>query len=541
MSKIASAQNSKTTVNSKTSVVSGEVEDASVKSDFIYGGPFIGQPKKDIFLNTTTPINICLQGTYKRSFAHYSIKERLPVILTRVIDTLSRERSATGGSDDDVKKAIAYISQLKNEVITNKKYVLLTVDSKEAKLWNKWIENCDPKDYFTSTWLFTECYVYRRLREAFELQPKLSNYDPFFTQKTSAFASSLEPMCVIATKLEQMENAEKDQLKQNFVTLLKLSLWSNKCDLSLTLGSVPESVADPIKLITDLKDKLLVDDTSKIVDQVLSKAEAMQKNIDNKTTFKEQCSCIRLAGGVKPEPPPVDPANPEEKKEIPCPSKMTMPSVVIFDIVCDNAGYELFTDLCIAHFLIAKDIVKKVRFHVKKIPWFVSDVTPKDFRYVITECTKASFRKEVPASVPADAGENAEPPAPLVITAEALNKLGAQWLAFVENGTFVVIADDFWTSPHPYKDMKKHDPMLYRKLQFAVGIIFKGDLNYRKLLGEKRWNPVNGFENSLQGFMPAPVIAIRTVKSELICGLPKGKAEQINKIDEKWMEKGDYG
>lgn len=45
----------------------------------------------------------------------------------------------------------------------------------------------------------------------------------------------------------------------------------------------------------------------------------------------------------------------------------------------------------------------------------------------------------------------------------------------------------------------------------------------------------------LSGFIPAPIIACRTVKADLICGLPKGKAEALNKIDEKWMEKGDYG
>jgi hypothetical protein len=47
--------------------------------------------------------------------------------------------------------------------------------------------------------------------------------------------------------------------------------------------------------------------------------------------------------------------------------------------------------------------------------------------------------------------------------------------------------------------MKKYDYNLYRKLQFAVAILFKGDLNYRKLLGERNCNPVLGFEPALQG------------------------------------------
>lgn len=45
----------------------------------------------------------------------------------------------------------------------------------------------------------------------------------------------------------------------------------------------------------------------------------------------------------------------------------------------DNAGYELFTDLCLADYLVTYKFVNIVRFHGKAIPWFVSDVTEQDF------------------------------------------------------------------------------------------------------------------------------------------------------------------
>lgn len=55
---------------SKTSLVaSGKNvidEDDSTKPDFIYGGPFIKVEKPSPFINTTTPINLPLQGTFKK-------------------------------------------------------------------------------------------------------------------------------------------------------------------------------------------------------------------------------------------------------------------------------------------------------------------------------------------------------------------------------------------------------------------------------------------------------------------------------------------
>ncbi|CAH0718380.1 unnamed protein product, partial [Brenthis ino] len=495
-------------------------------------------------MRIVSPRNVVMRGIYGMSFAYYSLKERLPIILTKVIDYLSREsgkiKSAHGASDEDIRSLIQYITKLKNDLVTNKKYELLTVDTPEAKKWNEFIQNSDCQYYFTNVWVFSECYVYRRLREGCELTKNLRNFDPFDEQKEKAFMESLEPMCVVADKLVTMlPESDKDKRKSDFATLLKICLWANKCDLSLSMGEqvnlkddasiTSRKLLDPFQLVLDLKDKVLVDDTAKICDLVITKAESMAKAIEG---CPEEVKMEKAEGEQEEQP-----------EHPPCPAKMTTPQCVTFDIVCDNSGYELFSDLCLAHFLISQNIVKKVRFHVKKIPWFVSDVTPKDFEYVINACAQASFSKEVPPeprSETAD-GESVQAEGPRIVTSENLRNLGKEWMKYYEDGTFVVMCDDFWTYPHVYKDMKLYDPQLYRKLQFAIAVLFKGDLNYRKLLGEINCNPSLGFEAALQGFMPAPVIALRTVKADLICGLPKGKWEQLNKIDEKWMEKGDYG
>lgn len=526
-------------VRSETTVVTDE--DNSTKADFIYGGPFIKVEKPSPFLDTATPINIQLQGTFKKSFAYYTLKERLPVILTKTIDYLAREsskiKSSHGASDDDVRGLIQYITKLKNDLMTNKKYAPLTVDTPEAKKWNDWIAAAENQYYFTNVWVFSECYIYRRLIEGCELTKGLKNFDPFEEQKEKSFVNSLEAMCAVADKLVTMlDPSDKDKRKTDFVSLLKICLWANKCDLSLSMGEQvsmddgnPKNIIDPFQMIIDFKDKVLVDDSAKIADLVVAKAEAMAKAI-------EGCSSEQKSPEAS-EAPEVS----EETQPAPCPAKLTTPQTIMFDIVCDNAGYELFTDLCVANFLVSQNIVKKVRFHVKRIPWFVSDVTPKDFKHVISSCAQANYSREVPAETKPEGEANSEPEEPRSINSNNLRSLGEAWNKYLEDGTFVVMCDDFWTSPHVYKDMKKYDPNLYRKLQYAAAILFKGDLNYRKLLGERNCNPTISFESALQGFMPAPLFALRTVKADLICGLPKGKWEQLNGIDEKWMETGDYG
>jgi len=55
----------------------------------------------------------------------------------------------------------------------------------------------------------------------------------------------------------------------------------------------------------------------------------------------------------------------------------------IIHIVLDNAGYELFTDLCFAAFLVTIVPTTKIMFHAKLYPWYVSDTTIHDFLWML--------------------------------------------------------------------------------------------------------------------------------------------------------------
>lgn len=89
--------------------------------------------------------------------------------------------------------------------------------------------------------------------------------------------------------------------------------------------------------------------------------------------------------------------------------------------------------------------------------------------------------------------------------------------------------------------MREIDGDLYVYLGEAHLVIFKGDLNYRKLLGDMNWDPTDDFITCLRGFQPTNICTLRTLKSDLVCGLPQGKAEELGRLDPQWMCTGEYG
>lgn len=72
-------------------------------------------------------------------------------------------------------------------------------------------------------------------------------------------------------------------------------------------------------------------------------------------------------------------------------------------------------------------------------------------------------------------------------------------------------------------------------------VIFKGDLNYRKLFGERNWEPTTPVSVALQNFQPTKMCILRTLKADIICGLRKGLAEELDETDPNWMVSGNYG
>jgi hypothetical protein len=74
----------------------------------------------------------------------------------------------------------------------------------------------------------------------------------------------------------------------------------------------------------------------------------------------------------------------------------------------------------------------------------------------------------------------------------------------------------------------------------AALVVCKGDANYRRLIGDCHWEPTTRFEDAV-AYFPAPVVALRTLKAELIVGLRAGAAERLDAEDAEWRVNGRRG
>lgn len=424
-------------------------------------------------IDMVTPWNEYLSAKYKRSFAYHTVRNRLPVTVTQVLDHLSRKKEELAQSlgevsREEVKQIIGYFSKLKNEMQTNKPLTPFSSNEVDEKSWNDFLKNSEnslgrPLLWFADVWLHIECYLYRRIREAFALTQHFHNYDPFRHQKEDAFTGSLQAIAVVGTHLVKVcSSVASADAEKYVVQFLKLSLWGNRCDLSISGGKEIAQVADPLEMISQLDNLILANDLSKVWD-VLCKE----------------------------------------------------PSSRVIDIIFDNSGYELFTDLCIAHLLIKLKLADKVRFHAKRVPWFISDVMEHDFNWLIDEMGKQS-------------------------ATPSLLELSKEWKSYLSSGCWSLSDEPFWTLPYSYDCMKDVDTELYDSFKESKLLIFKGDLNYRKLVGDMNWPHTEEFTVALRGFTPAPLVSLRTIKADVVVGLKPGKAEEVAKVDEDWLTTGKY-
>ena len=74
----------------------------------------------------------------------------------------------------DIKNIVGKLSQLRNEMMTNKTIRPLEDTYSDTKIWNGIIkdlksleDNKSESKWFNTPWLTVECYLYRRIFEAF--------------------------------------------------------------------------------------------------------------------------------------------------------------------------------------------------------------------------------------------------------------------------------------------------------------------------------------------------------------------------------------
>jgi len=81
----------------------------------------------------------------------------------------------------------------------------------------------------------------------------------------------------------------------------------------------------------------------------------------------------------------------------------------------------------------------------------------------------------------------------------------------------------------------------FMKYMYVLLQIVEGDLNYRKLVGDRQWpRQATSFCESLLQFNPAPLLSLRTLKCDVCVGLSAATVAKLDKENKDWMTNGQY-
>jgi hypothetical protein len=202
------------------------------------------------------------------------------------------------------------------------------------------------------------------------------------------------------------------------------------------------------------------------------------------------------------------------------------------DIILDNAGFELFVDLILTGYLLQSGLATYVVLHPKNIPWFVSDVIPKDFGDMLNVLVNAKAFYETPSDNDKLDGTFPEPISEK--EEDDMKQLFSSWSTLYADGKIILRPNVFWTEGGSYWRLPHTAPALYKDLQESELVIHKGDLNYRKLTSDALWDPTTPFVEAIGPLGRGSglrTLALRTCKADVVVGLPEGEDERLRAMD----------
>lgn len=198
-------------------------------------------------------------------------------------------------------------------------------------------------------------------------------------------------------------------------------------------------------------------------------------------------------------------------------------------LIADNAGTELLMDLALIDLLLgegegqgdgagdfqsrphdSRPYADRVTLHLKLQPFFVSDAMPRDVSASLVALSQGD---------------------------PAAQSLARRLREHIESGRLVLYPHWFYPTPFFYFQLPAD---LLAQLRGSDLVILKGDVNYRRVLGDAHWEPTTPF-TSATSYFPAPLVCLRTLKAELIVGLKAGEAERLDALDKAWRVDGKRG
>ena len=345
--------------------------------------------------------------------------------------------------------AVQKIKTLLNEIPFGKVRPLTDSHAPDFEQWQAAIAPFVGQNWLETPWFFIETYKFRRIIEAVDYFQ--TGLDPFTHQKRESLRIMLDKIAQEATLFSKM--LAEGWSEKHLEWLLLRDLWGNQVDLGL--WSADDEFDHLHSSEAAQFSHLLVNDLTAVIPKITQAAR--------------------------------------------------------LDFIIDNAGYELVGDLLLAAYVLTLNQAKRVHFHLKLHPTFVSDVTLADMDYVI-----GAFKDQ---------------------SDSALTQFGEILQGFVDNGRLQLHNHPFWTSPHPLWALPDD---LRQQLAQSDLILCKGDANYRRALGDLHW-PYETPINQIINYLDCPILFLRTCKSEVFAGLENGRSAPLRQQDPSWDVNGKWG
>ena len=348
----------------------------------------------------------------------------------------------------------------------------------DVQWFNKQLQLQPKLRWQAAPWLFAECYLYRRVQSVFATSHHWRGYDVFKRQKDSTFVRSRVAVEELAARylstVHAKDSMTEDQHSLLFSEMTQVALWGNATDLSLL-------------------SKLSLEELQSMQGQQ-SILKAQNNIVDN--DLDETWAYLNSPGYQK------------GGREV--------------DIVLDNSGFELFTDLIFAAYLLDCGLASRVKLHAKVFPWFVSDAMITDVGTLLDLLGNVESFPE----------------------REAIDPVLAHLRNYFDGNKIIMVDNWFWTTGSSYHEMPNRAPDLYSDLKNSSLIIFKGDLHYRKLTKDGLWPSTTPFKEAI-GPMGSglKLLALRTNKADVCVGLASD--EQVRQLDKVcpnrgWVRNGRY-
>lgn len=179
-------------------------------------------------------------------------------------------------------------------------------------------------------------------------------------------------------------------------------------------------------------------------------------------------------------------------------------------VVSDNAGRELLADLVLVDSLLCHGLAAEIVLYVKPHPYYVSDATMADALAVIQRL-RAESRPQ-------------------------MSRTGDRLWDAVRSGRLTVRTHTFFCAPLGFHDMPDE---LASEFTTAAMTLMKGDLNYRRLVGDRHWPATTPFDHTV-AYFPSPVTALRTLKSEVVVGLTSEQVAELDASGQRWRTSGGH-